>query len=68
MTDHQLRGHIGGNMAGTEIYDVCIVFSVYADNDDEALHKVTRDLEYGKEDVEWAWIYTKHINKGEASE
>ena len=63
-----MRGHIGGNMAGTETYNVCIVFSVYADNDDEALHKVTRDLEYGKEDVAWAWIYTKHINKGDASE
>ena len=55
-------------MAGIKAYDVCIVFSVYADNDDEALHKVTRDLEYGKEDVAWAWIYTKQTNKGEASE
>jgi hypothetical protein len=55
-------------MAGTNTYDVCIVFSVYANNDDEALHKVTRDLEYGKEDIAWAWIYTTQANKGEANE
>jgi len=68
MISHQLRGHIGGIMAGINTYDVCIVFSVYADNDDEALHKVTRDLEYGKEDIAWAWIYTTQANKGEANE
>ena len=68
MTSHQLRGHTGGNMAGTKQWQINIAFFVEASTDDEALHKVTRDLEYGKEDVAWAWIYTKRINKGEASE
>ena len=55
-------------MAGTDTYLVTMEFFVYADNDDDALHKVTRDLEYGREDIAWAWKKTQLINKGEASD
>ena len=55
-------------MAGTDTYLVTMEFFVYADNDDDALHKVTRDLEYGREDIAWAWKRTQLINKGDASE
>ena len=68
MKDHQLRGHIGGNMAGTNTYDVCIVFNVFASDDDEALKKVTKTLPRGRLDIAWAWIYTTQTNKGEASD
>ena len=57
-------------MAGinTPEYIVKIEFFVYADNDDDALHKVTRTLEIGRDDIAWGWAGTQLINKGEASE
>jgi hypothetical protein len=55
-------------MAGTEIYDVCIVFSVYAENADDALDVVRDGLPTSTYPMEWAWIYTTQTNKGEASE
>lgn len=55
-------------MAGTEIYDVCIVFNVYANNDDEALDTVKDYLPTGTWPIAWSWIYTTKENKGEASE
>jgi hypothetical protein len=55
-------------MAGTEIYDVCIVFSVYAEDADDALNVVRDGLPRGTYPMEWAWIYTTQANKGEASE
>jgi len=54
-------------MAGTEIYDVCIVFSVYAENADDALDVVRDGLPRSTYPMEWAWIYTTQ-NKGEISE
>lgn len=67
MTSPRLHGHTGGNMAGTNTYSVKIEFFVYADDDDTALHKVTRTLRY-EDDIVWAWKDTQLINKGEASE
>ena len=55
-------------MAGTEIYDVCIVFNVHATSDDDALDTVRKYLPRGTYPIEWAWIYTTQTNKGEASE
>lgn len=55
-------------MAGTETYDVCMVFTVYATDDDAARDRVTRVLPKGDLDMAWAWIYTTHINKGDASD
>lgn len=66
MTNHQLRGHIGGNMAGIKTYDVCIVFTVRANNDDEAKNKVTKTLAHDTR-YDWAWIYTT-LNKGETND
>ena len=54
-------------MAGTNTYSVKIEFFVYADDDDTALHKVTRTLRY-EDDIVWAWKDTQLINKGDASE
>ena len=56
-------------MAGIEkpMYRVEIMFFVYADGDDDALHKVTRTLRY-EDDIVWAWRSTQLENKGEASE
>jgi hypothetical protein len=55
-------------MAGTKMYDVCIVFTVYADNDEEALDMVRAPLlPKSTYPMEWAWIYTT-LNKGDASE
>ena len=68
MTNPQLHGHIGGSMAGTEIYDVCIVFSVHATDDDNALRTIAEALPRNRDNMEWAWIYTTHTNKGDASE
>ena len=68
MTNHQLRGHIGGNMDGIKMYDVCIVFSVYATDDDEARSIVTETLPRNREDMAWSWIYTTQTNKGETNE
>ena len=67
MISPQLHGHTGGNMAGINTYKVKIEFLVYADSDDDALHKVTRTLRY-EDDYVWIWTQTKLINKGEANE
>jgi hypothetical protein len=45
-------------MAGTEIYNVCIVFNVHATNDDDALSTVREYLPTNTYPIEWAWIYT----------
>ena len=63
MTDHQLRGHIGENMAGTKRWEVNITFFVEAEDDDAALRKATSTLKYGKSDVTWAWIYTTKLKE-----
>ena len=55
-------------MAGIEMYDVCIVFSVYASNDDEARNMVTETLPRNYEDMAWSWIYTTQTNKGETND
>jgi hypothetical protein len=44
-------------------YDVCIVFSVEASDDEAARNKVTRALPKGKLDMAWAWIYTTLLSK-----
>jgi hypothetical protein len=49
-------------MAGTKIYDVCMVFHVYATNDDEARETVTNMLPKDTLRATWAWIYTT-LNK-----
>ena len=54
-------------MAGTDTYDVCVVFTVYANNDDDALDTVREYLPTNTYPIEWAWIYTTQ-NKGEASD
>jgi hypothetical protein len=55
-------------MAGTEIYDVCIVFSVYAENADDALDVVRDGLPKSTYPMEWGWIYTTQTNKGETND
>ena len=55
-------------MAGTEIYDVCIVFNVHATSDDDALDTVRDYLPRGTYPIEWAWIYTTQTSKGETSD
>ena len=52
-------------MVGTNTYDVCMVFTVQATDDDAARDKVTRTLPKGRFDIEWAWIYTTEVHKGE---
>ena len=52
-------------MAGTDTYDVCIVFTVRAEDDDAALNKVTKTLAHDTR-YDWAWIYT--TNKGETND
>jgi hypothetical protein len=54
-------------MDGIKAYDVCVVFTVYADNDDDALNKVTDTLSFGLDGMGWAWIYTT-LNKGDAND
>ena len=54
-------------MAGTDTYDVCIVFTVYAEDDDAALDVVRDGLPRSTYPMEWAWIYTTQTNKGEAN-
>jgi len=67
MTSHQLRGHIGGNMAGTK-YIVQVEIEVEADNDDAALFWVQDAVTmYGATMSIHRWIDTR-LNKGEASE
>lgn len=67
MASHQLHGHIGGSMAGTNIYDVCIVFSVYATDDDNALRTIAEALPRNRDNMQWAWIYTT-LTKGESND
>lgn len=55
-------------MDGTEIYDVCIVFSVHATDDDNALRTIAEALPRNRDNMAWAWIYTTQTNKGDASE
>ena len=55
-------------MVGTEIYDVCIVFSVYAEDADDALDVVRDGLPRSTYPMEWAWIYTTQTNKGETDD
>jgi hypothetical protein len=70
MTSHQLRGHIGGNMAGIS-YIVQVEIEVEADNDDAALFWVQDAVNmygvYGETMSIHRWIDTR-LNKGEASE
>jgi hypothetical protein len=49
-------------MDGTDTYDVCIVFTMHAKDDDTALSKVTEILEHNTS-YDWAWIYTTQTNK-----
>lgn len=44
-------------MAGTNTYDICIVFTVKASDDDEAMNKVTQTLAHDTT-YDWSWIYT----------
>jgi hypothetical protein len=67
MENHQSLGHIGGNVVGTNTYDVCMVFTVQATDDDAARDKVTRTLPKGRFDMEWAWIYTSLTRQGESN-
>jgi hypothetical protein len=53
-------------MAGTEIYDVCIVFNVHAEDDDEALDVVRNGLPRSTYPMEWAWIYTTQQKEKES--
>jgi len=53
-------------MAGTKVYDVCIVFSVKSTDDDAALNRVTRVLPKGDFDMAWAWIYTTQLKEKES--
>lgn len=63
MTDHQQHGHIGGSMDGTKNeYDVCIVFKVWATDDDAARNKVTQTLAHDTR-YNWDWIYTTLIER-----
>lgn len=43
-------------------YDVWMVFSVEASDDDAARDRVTKVLPKGDLDMEWAWVYTKITN------
>jgi hypothetical protein len=52
-------------MDGTEIYDVCIVFKVYATDDDTALRTIAEALPRNRDNMSWAWIYTTQVNEGE---
>jgi hypothetical protein len=53
-------------MAGTNTYDVCIVFTVKASDDDEALNKVTKTLAHDSR-YDWAWIYTTQTKESNAT-
>ena len=50
-------------MAGTDIYDVCIVFSVYATDAYNALDVVRDGLPKSTWPMEWAWIYTTQTER-----
>jgi hypothetical protein len=54
-------------MAGIKIYDVCMVFHVYATDDDEARETVTNMLPKDNLRATWSWIYTT-LNKGETND
>jgi len=53
-------------MAGTNQYDVCIVFILDAVDDEDALDTVREYLLRDSSHLTWAWIYTTQTNKGEA--
>jgi hypothetical protein len=56
-------------MAGTRQWQINIAFFVEADNDDDALYKVTKTLPFNNTDVVWIWQSSKGLtNKGDASE
>ena len=50
-------------MDGTKIYDVCIVFSVYATDDDSALRTIAEALPRNRDNMQWAWIYTTQTER-----
>ena len=54
-------------MAGTNTYDICIVFNVKASDDDEALNKVTKTLAHDTR-YDWSWIYTTLQKREENNE
>ncbi len=55
-------------MDGTNIYDVCIVFSVYATDADNALDVVRDGLPKSTWPMEWAWIYTTQTERESTNE
>ena len=62
-----MRGHTGGNMAGTE-YIVQVEIAVEADNDDAALFWVQDAVNmYGAKMSIHKWIDTR-LNKGETND
>ena len=65
MTNPQLHGHIGGSMAGTDMWQINIAFFVEASSDDEALNKVTSTLRYGETDMAWIWQSSKRLTNKE---
>lgn len=48
-------------------YDVCVVFSVHALNDDDALETVRDYLPTGTFPMEWDWIYTTQTKESNAT-
>jgi hypothetical protein len=62
-----LPGLIGGKMAGTNTYNVCIVFNVESSNDDEALETVMKNLQSTIYPLSWAWIYTTQTKESDAT-
>ena len=55
-------------MAGIKIYDVCMVFHVYAIDVDAARETVTNMLPKDNLRATWSWIYTTQTNKGETND
>jgi hypothetical protein len=52
-------------MAGTKQWQINIAFFVEADNDDDALHKVTSTLRYDDSDLVWIWQSSKQLTNKE---
>ena len=50
-------------MAGTDTYNVCIVFTVHADTADSALDVVRDGLPRNTYPMEWVWIYTTQTER-----
>ena len=55
-------------MAGIKIYDVCMVFHVYATDDEEARETVTNMLPKDNLRATWAWIYTTQQKEKETND